>query len=87
MPEMISLCDLAIGNEEDAEMVFGIKAPDTDVKSGKVSADSYVYVCQEMNKRMPGLKQIAITLRGSISASHNTWSGMLWDNGTVYTAP
>jgi len=28
MPEMISLCDLAIGNEEDADMVFGIKAGD-----------------------------------------------------------
>jgi 2-dehydro-3-deoxygluconokinase len=85
MPEMISLCDLAIGNEEDAEMVFGIKAADTDVKSGKVSADSYTYVCEELNKRMPNLKTIAITLRGSLSASHNTWSGMLWDQGTVYT--
>jgi 2-dehydro-3-deoxygluconokinase len=85
MPEMVSLCDLAIGNEEDAEMVFGIKAPDTDVKSGKVSADSYTYVCQELNRRMPNLKTIAITLRGSLSASHNTWSGILWDQGTVYT--
>jgi 2-dehydro-3-deoxygluconokinase len=86
MPEMISLCDMAIGNEEDAEMVFGIKAADTDVKSGKVSADSYTYVCEELNKRMPGLKTIGITLRGSLSASHNTWSGMLWDQGKVYTA-
>ena len=85
MPEMVSLCDLAIGNEEDAEMVFGIKAANTDVKSGKVNADSYTYVCEELNKRMPGLKTIAITLRGSLSASHNTWSGMLWEQGTVYT--
>ncbi len=87
MPEMVGLCDLAIGNEEDAEKVFGIKAADTDVTAGKVSAESYVYVCEEMNRRMPNLKQIAITLRGSLSASHNTWSGMFWDNGTVYTAP
>ncbi len=87
MPEMVALCDVAIGNEEDAEMVFGIKAPDTDVKSGKVSADAYTYVCQELNQRFPVLKTIAITLRGSISASHNTWSGMLWDQGAVYTAP
>ena len=33
----------------------------------------------------PRLKTIAITLRGSLSASHNTWSGVLWDNGKVYT--
>ncbi|HEY3340840.1 MAG TPA: carbohydrate kinase family protein, partial [Anaerolineae bacterium] len=46
---------------------------------------SYTYVCEELNKRMPGLKTIAITLRGSLSASHNTWSGMLWDQGKVYT--
>jgi len=53
MPEMVGLCDLAIGNEEDAEMVFGVKAPETDVTAGKVSADAYVHVCQELNKRMP----------------------------------
>lgn len=87
MPEMVALCDLAIGNEEDAEKVFNIKAPDTDVKAGKVSAEAYIYVCEQLNKRFPSLKQIAVTLRGSISASHNTWSGMFWDNGAVYTAP
>ncbi len=35
-------------------------------------------MCEELAKRFPNLKTIAITLRGSISASHNTWSGVLW---------
>ncbi len=85
MPDLVAHTDVAIGNEEDAEMVFGIKAPDTDVTAGKVEADKYLYVCEELNKKFSDLKTIAITLRGSISASHNTWSAVLWDDGTFYT--
>jgi 2-dehydro-3-deoxygluconokinase len=84
MPELVSYCDVAIGNEEDADKVFGIKAPEVDVVAG-----------QELAQRFPRLKTIAITLRGSLSASHNTWSGVLWAcpeqdrrNGEeFYTAP
>ena len=87
MPELVSFCDVAIGNEEDAEKVFGIKAPEADVTAGKVEASQYRFVCEELVKRFPGLKTIAITLRGSISASHNTWSGVLWQSGDFFTAP
>lgn len=87
MPEMVQHCTVAIGNEEDAEKVLGIKAPETDVTSGKVDASQYRYVCEEMVKRFPNLKTVAITLRGSLSASHNTWSGILWHDGEVYVAP
>jgi 2-dehydro-3-deoxygluconokinase len=87
MPDLVSLCDVAIGNEEDAEKVFGIKAPQADVTSGKVEAAAYKFVCTELAKRFPNLQTIAITLRGSLSASHNTWSGMLWHKGKIFTAP
>ena len=87
MPELVSYCDVAIGNEEDADKVLGIRAPETDVVAGKVEADKYLYVCEELSKRFANLKTIAITLRGSISASHNTWSGVLWNAGRFYTAP
>jgi len=87
MPELVQYCDIAIGNEEDADKVFGIKAPETDVIAGKVEADRYRYVCEELARRFPNLKTIAITLRGSISASHNTWSGVLWDQGEFYVGP
>ena len=30
---------------------------------------------------------MAITLRGSLSASHNTWSGVLWENGEFHMRP
>jgi 2-dehydro-3-deoxygluconokinase len=38
-------------------------------------------------QRFPNLKSVAITLRGSLSASHNTWSAIFWHQGTIYTAP
>jgi 2-dehydro-3-deoxygluconokinase len=87
MPELVSFCDVAIGNEEDAEKVFGIKAPEADVTAGKVDASQYRFVCEELAKRFSGLMTIAITLRGSLSASHNTWSGVLWQSGEFFTAP
>ena len=87
MPELVNYCDVAIGNEEDADNVFGIKAPDTDVAAGKVDADKYRFVCEALNERFPSLKTIAITLRGSISASHNKWSAVMWDEGSFFSGP
>lgn len=87
MPELVRHSDIAIGNEEDADKVFGIKAPDADVSSGKVEAEGYKYVCAALAERFPNLSAIAITLRGSLSASHNTWSGVLWHQGAFYSAP
>jgi len=87
MADLVSMCDVALGNEEDAEKVFGIKAPETNVTAGKVEADHYRFVCEELAKKFPSLKTISITLRGSLSASHNTWAGLLWQNGKFFSSP
>jgi 2-dehydro-3-deoxygluconokinase len=87
MQGLVAGCDVAVGNEEDAEKVFGIKPPEADVASGKVVAEQFRYVCEKLAERFPNLKTVAVTLRGSISASHNTWSGALWHAGEFYTAP
>jgi 2-dehydro-3-deoxygluconokinase len=87
MPGLVQYADVAVGNEEDADRSFGIRAPETDVTSGVVEAEKYRFVCQELAKRFPSLKTVAITLRGSLSASHNTWSGVLWDRNAFYVAP
>jgi 2-dehydro-3-deoxygluconokinase len=85
MRELVSSCDLAVGNEEDADKVFGIRAPGADVLAGQVEAEKYRWVCEQLSTRFPNLKRIAVTLRGSLSASHNTWSGLLWEQGKTYT--
>ena len=81
MRELVGLCDAATGNEEDADKVFGIRAPDTDVTSGKVDPENYRIVCRQLSDLFPNLRLIAFTLRGSLSASHNSWSGVLWHGG------
>ncbi len=87
MPELVSYSDVSIGNEEDAEKVFGIHAPGADITSGKVDGEMYRAVAEGLVAKFPNLKKVAITLRGSLSASHNTWSGLLYDLKNVYLAP
>ncbi len=87
MQDLVAHCDVAIGNEEDAAKVFGIHAPETDVTSGKLEAEKYRAVCQGLSERFPNLERIAITLRGSLSASHNTWSAVLWHQGVMLFGP
>lgn len=86
MEKLVSYCDVAIGNEEDADKVFGIRAPETDVTSGMVSSEQYVYVCEKLAEKFSRLHTIAITLRGSVSASHNTWSAVLHKDGKMFNA-
>lgn len=87
MTELVKYADIAIGNEEDADKVFGIKAPGVDVLKGKVESEKYLYVAKQLMQKFPNLQKVAITLRGSISASHNTWSGVLYDGKNFFTAP
>ena len=87
MPELIEMTDVVVGNEEDADKVFGIKAPETDIVSGRVKGEHYIYVAEELLRRFPNLSKAAITLRGSVSASHNTWSGLYFDGVNHYHAP
>jgi 2-dehydro-3-deoxygluconokinase len=84
MAGLMPYVDVAIGNEEDCEKVFGIKGADVKV-AGEVSAERYLAVARELMKRFPNLKKIGITLRGSISATHNTWSAVLYDGKRLYS--
>ncbi len=87
MPDMVKHCDVILGNEEDAEKVFGIKPEGADVTGGEVSAEIYKSVCIKLMKQFPAAKKVIITLRGSINADHNSWSGVLYDGKKLYKAP
>jgi 2-dehydro-3-deoxygluconokinase len=87
MPELVKHCDVAVGNEEDADKVFGIKAPGADIHAGVVEAGKFKVVAEELKKKFPNLNLIGITLRGSISATHNTWSGILCDGDRFFIGP
>lgn len=78
MSKLMEYVDVCIANEQDAADVFGIVAEHTDIEGGKLDYDAYIDVARKLIKRFP-LKKVAITLRGSISASRNTWAGLLYD--------
>lgn len=83
MDKLCHYVDVCISNEEDANDVFGIKSESTDVTSGKLNKDGYKEVAKKLTDRF-GFKKVAITLRTSISASENNWSGMLYEDGKSY---
>jgi len=88
MPALVEGCDIILGNEEDAEKHFGLHPENVDVTQGhSVDAKSYLSVLQQLMKMFPRAKKVITTLRGSISASHNTWSGVLYDGEQLFEAP
>lgn len=89
MPALVECCDVILGNEEDAEKVFGIKPEGFDAAStqGEVDAAAFRSVCTQLMVRFPRAKKVVITLRGSINADHNTWGGVLFDGETLYRSP
>ncbi|MEM8889206.1 MAG: sugar kinase [Bacteroidota bacterium] len=88
MPELVAGCDIILGNEEDAEKHFGIHPEGVDVTHGEtVDAKAYISVCEQLMEKFPRCKKAIITLRGSISASHNSWSGVLYDGKQLFEAP
>ena len=86
MPALVECCDVILGNEEDAEKVFGIKPEGFDAAAtqGEVDAAAFRSVCSQLMARFPRAKKVVITLRGSINADHNTWGGVLFDGETLY---
>lgn len=89
MPELVEGCDVILGNEEDAEKVFGIKPEgfDATATAGDVHAAEFESVCVQLMRRFGKAKKVIITLRGSINANHNTWGGVLYDGKTLYQSP
>ena len=88
MPDLVAGCDVILGNEEDAEKHFGLHPKGVDVThGGTVDGKAYLSVLKQLQEMFPRAKKVITTLRGSISASHNSWTGVLYDGNTLYEAP
>ena len=89
MRALVPCVDLVIANEEDAEMCLGIPAPQSNVETGELNLDGYASVARQVVSQFPNVSRVAITLRESISASHNNWGALLFDRESqkVHLAP
>ncbi len=84
MPKLVAGCDIVLGNEEDAEKALDIKPEGVDITAGHVEGKAYLSVSKQIMDKFPRVKKVITTLRGSISASHNTWAGVLYDGSKLY---
>ncbi|QZE13089.1 sugar kinase [Halosquirtibacter laminarini] len=87
MPDLVAGCDVVLGNEEDAAMVLDIHPEGVDVTGGHVEGAAYESVSRQIMDRFPRVKKVITTLRGSISANHNSWAGVLYDGEKLYESP
>ena len=86
MSELCKYVDVCIANEADAYDVFEISCGRPSRDTGETNAEDYKYVASQLHQQF-GFALTAITLRTSISASDNRWSGLLYDGKRFYQAP
>ena len=78
MTELMKYVDVAIANEEDVQKSLGITT-DVSVEHGELDREKYKALSDEVLKKYPDMKLIAITLRESQSADSNGWAACLND--------
>ncbi|MCU0228125.1 MAG: sugar kinase [Bryobacterales bacterium] len=83
MPQLVRLADVVVANEEDCQKALGIEA-DADVHAGKLEASTFRGLAERVLDAYPNLSSVAITLRESLSASHNGWSACLHDGSEFH---
>jgi len=82
MRGLMPFLDYVIANEEDADLSLGIRADETDVEAGELNTAAYENVARQIVSEFSNVKGVAITLRESLSASHNNWGAMYYDAAT-----
>ncbi|WP_220463975.1 sugar kinase [Adhaeribacter radiodurans] len=80
MPELVAGCDLIVSSIGDAADIL-------QIKPAAEAADPFVSVGQQIMQQYPRIKKIVNTNRGSISASHNTLAGMMWNGQQLLQTP
>lgn len=71
--------DVVVANEEDLQSVLGITVEGTDVTAGRLNVAGFRAAAESVARSF-GPSLVAITLRESVSASDNGWSGILFDS-------
>ena len=85
LTDLMQYVSVLFTNEEEAATVFGVVAQDAEIAAGKVNTHSYGDVATRLYD-MFDLRYVSISLRESLSATINDWSGMLYDGERFYTS-
>ncbi|CAN5888695.1 sugar kinase [soil metagenome] len=80
MPELVEGCQVIMASPHDAAELFGIR-PEEHLTGEEAEASVY----RQLMERFPRLQLITNTRRGSVSASHNTLSAVMWNGERLLT--
>ena len=83
MDTLAKYVDVAIANEEDVQKSLGITSS-VEVEHGNLDRIKYRALSDEVLKKYPNMRMIAITLRESKSADSNGWAACLNDRADFY---
>jgi len=83
MRQILAYVDVIVANEEDASDVLQIHAGESNAEAGRLDVEKYPQVARRICEQFPRVTKVAVTLRESISASHNNWGAMLYDAATA----
>ncbi len=80
-PEIASISDILIGNEEDFQLCLGIKGPDAGGKDLGSKIEGFKGMINQVKEAFPDVSVYATTLRQVISTNMHMWGGIISENG------
>lgn len=83
MPELLSACDVITGDIDTIAVYFGI--PEGTGLPGH--EEKFRFCAGELKKKLPRMKTLAMTFRGTDEYNQQTYQGALMDNNAFYFSP
>lgn len=87
MPELIEKCDVLIGSEFNIKKMLGISLSDGKLSTEANQVEKNRKIMEKLIKKYPNIAKVAFTIRNSLTASHNTLTGLLYDGREIYSSP
>jgi 2-dehydro-3-deoxygluconokinase len=91
LSRIAELADVLVGNEEDLQLGLGLAGPAVGARgpaaASKLDPAAFLGMMDEVQRRFPGVKAVATTLREVHSTDRHSWSAVLWQGGKSYVAP
>jgi 2-dehydro-3-deoxygluconokinase len=87
MPGLVAGTHIILANANHAKIMLGVKYEDDENSDEDVDSIVFEYIAKQIMDKFPNCKKVVATLRGSVNANNNSWSGLLWDGKKLYQAP
>lgn len=89
IPKLAKKSDIIFGSDDEYAKVFGLKTPGFKALDSnyKIDLDGYKEMMSQVASRCPRCKKFFVALRYQVNSNHDTFSGLLYENGEIHAAP